>query len=99
MAEDTVEWRFFVTYSGVKLPLRMVNPIEPGDLNHRNTYFRARYDDQERLLACEKMVYGDVQLAHYYQYAASGGLTRAEIIMGDETTVMNFDEAGQPIRD
>ncbi|MBX9635827.1 MAG: hypothetical protein K2X44_12670 [Magnetospirillum sp.] len=96
MVEDS--WRYFVTYSGVKLPLRLVNPLAEDDLGHRNTFFRARFDSQDRMLSCDKMVYGDVQMSHRYEYGANGIIARAEIVMGDEVTVMEFDESGLPRR-
>lgn len=91
-------WRYFVTYSGVKLPLRLVNPLAREDLANRNTFFRALFDAQDRMVACDKMVYGDVQMSHRYEYAPGGTIARAEITMGDEVTVMEFDEAGQVVR-
>lgn len=81
------DWRYFVSYSGVKLPLRLVDPLEPAQLKHRNTFIRARFDAHDRLVECEKLVYGEVQLAHRYHYGADGALKRAEIVMDDETTV------------
>lgn len=96
MAEQS--WRYFVTYSGVKLPLRLVNELAESDLANRNTYFRAQFDDQDRMVAFDKMVYGDIQMAHRYEYGAAGLVARAEIIMGDEVTVMEFDESGQVVR-
>lgn len=90
MAEDTARWRYFGTYSGVKLPLRLVSPLEPAELSHRNTFIRARFDEHDRLVECEKMVYGEVHLAHRYAYGGDGGLSRAEIVMDDETTVLEF---------
>jgi len=43
----------------------------------------------------DKMVYGEVELAHRYVYHDNGLLKRAEISMLDEDTVtLCFDEAG-----
>lgn len=90
MAEDGEILRYFVTYSGVTLPLKLVSPLEESELNHRNTFFRARFDAHDRLLQVEKLVYGEVQLAHRYEYSETGTLTRAEITIDDEITVMEF---------
>ena len=50
MAEETPECcRYFVSYSGVKLPFNLVNPIAEGALSNRNTFIRAYFDDAERL--------------------------------------------------
>lgn len=90
-----IERRYFATYSGVKLPLRLVTPIEEAALANRNTFMRAYFDEAGRLTACEKVVYGEVELAHRYEYYASGALKRAEITMLDEEPAcLDFQEDG-----
>lgn len=99
MNADDSDYRYFLTYSGVSLPLNLVSPLAAGDLQNRNTYFRARYDASDRLLLCEKLVYGEVELRHAYEYRATGGLARALIAMGeDEETEVLFDENGKQLR-
>lgn len=75
--------RYFITYSGVSLPLRLVNEIPPGELDNRNTYFRGQFDAMDRLLVLEKFVYGEVELVHRYRYDGDGRLTQAEITDAD----------------
>lgn len=88
--------RYFLATSGVKLPLKLVNQIEPTALTNRNTYIRAWYDGRERLHRFEKLVYGDIELSHVYDYDAEGRLRRAKILMLDEDpTVLHFDDNGQ----
>ena len=94
MNETTV--RHFVTYSGIRPPARMVEPLGPADLANRNTFVRARYDAEDRLVGFEKMVYGAVELAHDYEWHPNGRLKSARIAMGGEETVVRFDEEGQP---
>ena len=90
-ANTTEASRFFLATNGIKLPLKLVNEIEAGALTNRNTYIRAFYDDDDRLLKFEKIVYGDIELTHSYQYDAGGVLRRAEITMVDEEpTVLEF---------
>ena len=90
--------RFFVSYTGVKLPLKLVNPIEADALSNRNTFMRAYFNDAGLLKGFDKMVYGEVELAHRYVYHANGILKQAEIVMRDEDTVtLCFDEAGSPL--
>jgi hypothetical protein len=90
--------RYFVTYSGVKLPLKLLNELEPDQRGNRNTFFRGYFDDQDRLTCVQKVVYGDVELDHRYAYYDSGVLRRAEITDADgELTVMTFDERGEPV--
>lgn len=94
----TSEYRYFLTYSGVRLPLNLVQPLEPGELDNRNTYFRASYDPDGRVTGIEKLVYGEVELAHVYTYRSDGGLAHARVTIGDEETEVAFDESGAPIR-
>ena len=84
--------RYFVTYSGVKLPLRLLNELEPAQLENRNTYFCGHFDEQGRLIHLQKMVYGEIELEHRYFYNDKGSITRAEIIDAEgELTAMSFD--------
>lgn len=96
MAEAmTNECRYFLTYSGVGLPLNLVSPIAADALANRNTYMRAYFDPSGRLMVCEKIVYGEVEMAHHYEYGANGALKRAEIRMMDEDpAILSFDEPG-----
>lgn len=94
---DNTVCRYFLSYSGVKLPLKLVNPLDEADLGHRNTYMRAYYDSEDRLIGCDKLVYGDLSITHRYRYHPNGALQQAEITMDDETTVVRFDEAGTPV--
>lgn len=91
--------RHFVTYSGIRPPARLVEPLTEADLLNRNTFIRARYDAEGRLLGFEKMVYGAVELAHAYTWHASGRLKTARIAMDGEESLLAFDEDGVPIVD
>lgn len=85
--------RYFVSYSGVKLPLKLVNELQESDNQNRNTFFRGFYDDKQRLIRCEKLVYGEIELLHCYSYHDSGELRQAEITDADgEITVLFFEE-------
>ena len=98
-AHRTGECRYFLTYSGVKLPLRLVTPIEEADTRNRNTYMRGYFDGQERLVALEKVVYGEIELAHRYHYHDNGNVSRAEVhlVADEELTILNFDERGAQV--
>jgi hypothetical protein len=99
MSANPNDYRYFLSYSGVKLPLRLVSPLAATELENRNTFFRAKFDDADRLISCEKIVYGEVELSHLYEYRADGVLARARIGMGDdEPTEVVFDENGAPVR-
>jgi hypothetical protein len=98
MSSEDADYRYFLPYSGVSLPLNLVSPLAANDLNNRNTYFRALYDATDRLLLAEKLVYGEVELRHAYEYRAEGGLARAVIVLGDEETEVLYDENGKQVR-
>ncbi len=92
------DYRYFVSYSGVKLPLKLVNELLDSDRENRNTFFRGLYDADQRLLLLEKLVYGEVELRHRYSYHANGLLSEAEITDADaEVTVLRFDEMGRMV--
>lgn len=88
--------RYFLTYSGVRLPLRLLNPLAEADVANRNTYFRAYYDDLHRLVVCQKVVYGEIELEHRYEYDAGGALCRAEIIEPDDDPKVMYFHKQEP---
>lgn len=93
------ECRFFVTYSGVRLPPRLVDGIAPEALSNRNTYICGYFDAAGVLKGFDKMVYGDVELSHRYHYHANGVLSRAEIVISDEEpATLAFDDAGEQVQ-
>jgi hypothetical protein len=97
---ENLECRYFITYSGVKLPLKLVSPLNESELQNRNTFFRGYFDFADKLLLCEKLVYGESELEHRYRYYENGVLQEAEITDADgEVTVMKFDETGALIDD
>jgi hypothetical protein len=90
--------RYFVSYSGVRLPFNLVNSIAVEALSNRNTFIRAYFDKAGILKSFEKLVYGEIELSHRYEYHDNGKLSSAEIIMLDEEpVVLSFDETGMPI--
>ena len=99
MADDIPETsRYFLTYTGVKLPLTLLNELDADQLGNRITFFRGYYDGQGHLIGLEKMVYGEVEMAHRYHYDATGVLRRAEITDIDgEVTELVFNGNGQAV--
>ena len=91
--EQQTTIRYFVSYSGIKLPLKLVNEITEASLNNRNTYYRGYFDAQNRILSCQKVVYGEVESEHQYQYDDKGGLKHAQITEDDEVREIHFNES------
>lgn len=76
--------RYFLSYTGITLPLKLTGELQAADLRNRNTWFEARYDAQGRVQSIAKQVYGEVEMSHRYEYDASGALSRSTIQTGDE---------------
>ena len=83
----------FVSYSGVALPLNLVTPIEGETLEGRITYFRGYYDDDDMLVKVEKVVYGEIEFEHEYEYYSDGRIKTVKLFEPDEDEprVMEFD--------
>jgi Family of unknown function (DUF6156) len=94
--EQSTICRYFVSYSGVKLPLKLVNEISEIGLINRNTYYRGYFDNQDRLLLCQKIVYGEVESEHQYYYS-NGVLKDARITEDDEVRNIHFNELGEMV--
>jgi Family of unknown function (DUF6156) len=95
--ENRKKPRFFVSYTGVKLPFKLVNELQAGEVENRNTYFQGYYDTQDRLTGFDKLAYGEIELVHRYNYHTNGKLNTAEITDIDgETTLLIFDAEGNP---
>lgn len=82
MTETAHSCRYFTSYSGIKLPLKLVGELEDGALHNRNTYFRGSFNEAEQLITCEKIVYGETEFRHDYRYHPDGRLAQAEIDNG-----------------
>ena len=89
--------RYFVSYSGIKLPLPLVNEITEASLNNRHTYYRGYFDAQDKMLLCQKVVYGEVESEHQYDYYDSGVLKCAQITEDDEVREIHFNEVGKMV--
>lgn len=90
--KQSLTCRHYVTYTGVGLPLKLVTPVEEEDLENRITFFRGYYDDQDQLMVVEKVVYGEIEFEHRYQYHGDGRLKFVELLEADEEPrVMHFD--------
>ncbi|NSL56869.1 DUF6156 family protein [Uliginosibacterium aquaticum] len=86
--------RFFLSYTGVRLPLQLVEELPEAALRNRNTWFRAEYDAQGTLIRVEKIVYGEVEMTHRYTYDSELRLHEAIVTFADEEPqVMRFSEA------
>lgn len=76
---EIVEEKYFLSYSGIGLPLKMVSPLESEGLENRNTYFIARYNSDGLLVEVIKQVYNEIELHHEYTYNPDGKLIETKI--------------------
>jgi hypothetical protein len=91
MASNPTNTRYFLTYHGVALPLSLSVELEPRAVMHRGTYFKAHYDQRGRMVRCEKLVYGEIEFEHEYEYDTAGRLQQARIThAGEEPQVVSF---------
>lgn len=91
MSEEATACRYFTSYSGAKLPLKLVGELEERDMRNRNTYFRGHFDAAGQLVVCEKVVYGETEFRHEYSYHPDGRIARAAIDDGgDEPAVIDY---------
>lgn len=87
MNEPTI--RYFTTYSGVSLPFNLTAELSEAETQNRNTFFRGCFDTDGRLQSFQKVVYGEIELEHRYQYGDAGELLRTEVVDEDgEVTVV-----------
>lgn len=96
-SKDRGSPRFFVTYTGVRLPFKLVNQLQSDEVENRNTYFRGYFDAHGRLTRFDKLAYDEIELSHRYAYRDNDVLSAAEITDIDgETTTLGFDSEGNP---
>lgn len=90
MTNSDLHYRYFISYSGVKLPLNLVNEISLEQLHNRNTFYRAAYNEHGRMIVCQKVIYSEVDTQHEYEYDADGKLIFARVTEGDEVRELKF---------
>ena len=95
--EQQTECRYFTSYSGINLPLKLVNETKETGLNNRNTYYRGYFNPRNKMLLCQKVVYGEVESEHQYQYYDNGVLKHAQITEDDEVREIHFNESGEMV--
>ena len=87
--------RYFTTYSGTSLPLKLLNELDHESLENRITYFTAYFDEQERLRVIEKVVYGEIEFSHHYEYRNDNLIQATLTEEGEEPRIMMFDQTNQ----
>ena len=84
MSQQKLSQRYFVSYTGVKLPLRLINELDARSLDQRITYFTGYYNNKNQLMIIEKVVYGEIEFSHHYEYDENGKLIKAIMVEDDE---------------
>ncbi len=79
--KSTIDYdAYFLSYSGTRLPFKLVGQLELADIANRNTFFGACMDEDGRTTLIHKVVYGEIELEHRYGYHADGSIAWAEIL-------------------
>ncbi|SER00705.1 hypothetical protein SAMN03080615_03561 [Amphritea atlantica] len=82
---------FYLSYSGIKLPLKLVGPLELSEIENRNTFFASIEDDQGRVTEIAKVVYNEIELHHHYRYHDDDqSLVEAVITADGETHTIQY---------
>ena len=89
------ELRYFLNCSGRRLPLDLVGPLEAPQLN----CVRGWFDAQGRVCGFDRLVAGEVELAHRYSYRPGGELAEARILMAGEDEEVVLEYAPAPERE
>lgn len=90
--------RYYLSYSGITLPLKLVGELDPAEIENRNTFFGAELDSEGRQTLIHKVVYGEVELEHRYGYHDDGAISWAEILDEDgDVQRLNFAPDGKMI--
>ena len=98
MSDHEEKCIYFTSYTGVSLPLKLVNKLDVNNMDMRITYFKGSYDELDRLTAVEKIVYGEVEFIHRYEYDDGNSLIKATLISDDEAPrALIYDEQGQAV--
>ena len=58
MSNEKTTCRYFTTYSGVKLPFKLVGELGEHEIRNRNTFFRGYFDADGVLLGFRKWFMG-----------------------------------------
>lgn len=88
--------RFYTSYTGVSLPLNLTNQLDKTDLDNRITYYIGYYDDMDKLIKLEKVVYGEIEFSHLYEYSENNAIAKAVLTdEDDEKRTLVFDQNGQ----
>jgi hypothetical protein len=87
--------RYFVSYSGVRLPFRFVTELSAAETENRNTYYKVDFNEADQVIGFDKMVYGEMEISHRYSYYPSGVLQQADVTSHAEndTKVLPFPDA------
>ncbi len=84
--------RHFASYTGVRLPLKLITPLDDAELERRITFFRGYFDACDQLVTIEKVVYGEIEFTHHYAYHDDGRIKRAALHQDDEEPrILSFD--------
>ena len=98
MSESISYDGYYLSYSGVSLPLKLVRPLEAAAIENRNTFFGVCLDGNGREILIHKVVYGEIELEHRYGYHDCGALSWVDIRDEEgDTQRLNFAADGSKL--
>lgn len=96
MSSQKLSHRYFTSYTGVCLPLKLTSELEADGLDNRITYFVGYYDAVDRLIKIEKRVYGEIEFTHQYEYDDKDLIKKAVVTEENEDSyTLLFEQNGQ----
>lgn len=98
MSESELQCRCYTSYTGIKLPLKLVNELNDDDMDKRITYFKGYFDAQDQLKIIEKVVYDEIEFSHHYEYNDDGVISKVIMVEDDALPrTLVFDGDGHAV--
>jgi hypothetical protein len=81
------------------MPRRPTDPTSEAEAVHRQSFYRAEYDDQGRLATFTKIMNGQIQWSDEYRYWDNGKLRERTMTRVDGSQVHeDYDRRGKLVR-
>lgn len=97
--ERQVEIRYYGTFSGYNIPLKLSEELTQPEALRRKSYYVGFYNETQSLFRVEKYLNGSLFFQHNYFYHENGSIRENRIVNSDGITTTNhFDAKGKQIK-